>query len=461
MSHKNLIIDTDSYKDSHWAAYPSDTNKIVGYVEPRVKDGEYLRFFGLQSLLMNWIENPITLADVAEAEEISLGHYGRNDVFPAEEWRYIAKTYVGAFPVKISALPEGSLIKGSNLMVKVESTDERVPWVATFIETQLLRLWADITVCTNSYRLREEIGKYLAQTHNDPLAVLPFMLHDFGSRGVAGQETAGRLGLAHLVNFMGSDTKIALKYARDYYDCKMAAYSIPAMEHSTVISWGRTNEKAAYQNFIQTYAKPGAIIAMVVDSYDVDYAVTEIIGNQLKSQIINSGAKVMIRPDSGNPKEMVLRILGYLAESFGYTINKKGYKVLKNVGVVQGDGVNSESIAEILEAVIDAGYCISNIVFGMGGALLQKITRDDYSFAYKICLVERNHKARAVKKFPKGDPLKASKDGDLDLILDENGDFVTIDRMLDTTDKPSQLVTYYHNGELLVHDTLDVIRARA
>jgi nicotinamide phosphoribosyltransferase len=461
MSHRNLLLDIDGYKDSHWAAYPPDTNKLEAYVEPRIFDGGYLRFFGLQSLLMNWIENPITLADVDEDEEISSLYYGRDDVFPAKEWKYIVETYGGAFPVKISALPEGSLFKGSNLAFKVESTDERVPWVATVIETMLLRLWGDTTVCTNSYRLREEIGKYLAQTHDDPQTVLPFMLHDFGSRSVKTPEDAERMGTAHLVNFLGTDTKSTLKFARKYYNCKIAGYSIPAMEHSTVISWGRTNEKAAYQNFIRKWGKPGATIALVVDSYDVDYAVTEIIGNELKSEIINSNTKIMIRPDSGIPKDMVMKMLDYLAESFGYTINNKGFKVLKNVGVVQGDGVNGKSIVEILKAVIDSGYCVSNVVFGMGSALLQNITRDDFSFAFKNCLVEQNHKARGVKKFPKGDSLKTSKAGDLDVILDENGDFVTIDRLVDITDKPSQLVTYYHNGELLVHDTLDVIRARA
>jgi nicotinamide phosphoribosyltransferase len=461
MSHINLILDTDSYKDSHYAAYPADTTKLVGYMEPRVQDGKHLRFFGLQSLIMDWLANPITLEDVQEAKEMSLAHYGRDDVFPAKDWEYIVNKHSGYLPVKISALPEGTLVKGSNMMLKVESTDEQVPWVTTFVETQLLRLWADITVCTQSYRLREVIGKYLAQTHVDPQALLPFMLHDFGSRGVSSRETAGRMGLAHLVNFMGSDTKIALKYAKDYYGCEMAAYSIPAMEHSTVISWGRINEKAAYENFIDRFAQPGKIIAMVVDSYDVDYAVTEVIGKQLKEKIINSGAKVMIRPDSGNPRDMVLKILDYLAEIFGYTLNSKGFKVLKNVGVVQGDGVNSESIGEILKAVIDAGYCVSNVVFGMGGALLQRVNRDDFSFAFKLCLIEQNHHAKAVKKFPKGDPLKESKGGNLDLVLDNNGELVTIDRMTDNTEAPSQLVTYYHNGELLVHDTLDVIRARA
>jgi nicotinamide phosphoribosyltransferase len=435
--------------------------KMVGYMEPRVRDGQYMRFFGLQSLLMDWAANPITHEDVREAAEMARLHFGRDDVFPAQDWHYIVDTYGGGLPLKISAPREGTLLKGSNMMLRVESTDPRVAWLVTYFETQLERLWSDITVCTNSYRLREVIRSYVAQTHDDPASVLPFMLHDFGARGTITRESAARMGLAHLVNFMGTDTTYALKYARDYYGCEMAGYSIPAMEHSTVISWGRINEVDAYYNFIKQYARPGSIIAMVMDSYDIDEAITRVVGERLKDTIINSGAKVVFRPDSGVPREMVMRVLGYLSDIFGYTVNNKGYKVLNNVGVVQGDGVNRESINEILTAVIEAKYCASNLVFGMGGALLQKVTRDDFSFAYKPCLVERNHKPRAVKKFPKDDPLKASKGGDLDLIRDTHGEIITIDRMTDTTGTPSELVTYYHNGRLLVRDTLDVIRARS
>jgi nicotinamide phosphoribosyltransferase len=461
MSHINLILDTDSYKICHHAAYPPNTTKLSAYFEPRKLDDKYLRFFGLQSLLMNWDANPISLADVKEAKEKAALHFRRDDVFPTEAWNYIAQKYGGALPLKISAVPEGSLFKGSNLIIKVESTDELVPWIATFFETQLERLWSDTTVCTKSYRLSKAINQYLSQTHDNPEEVLPYMLHDFGSRSAMTPESAARMGLAHLVNLRGTDTVAALSYASDYYDCEMAGYSVVALEHSTVIAWGRTSEKAAYENFIDRFALPGTIIALVVDSYDVDYAVSEIICKQLKSKIIKSGAKVMIRPDSGNPKEMVINMLNYLADGFGYTINNKGYKVLNNVGVVQGDGINSESIVEILKAVVDAGYCVSNIVLGMGSELIQKVNRDDFSFAYKLSLVEQNHKARGVKKFPKGDSLKESKAGDLDVILDANGEYITIDRMVDNTEAPSQLVTYYHNGKLLVHDTLDVIRARA
>jgi nicotinamide phosphoribosyltransferase len=460
MTHINLLIDTDSYKVSHWAAYPSDTTRLVAYMEPRLNDGEYMKFFGLQSLLMDWIANPITLEDVDEAAEMYCDHFMRNDVFPLEKWKYIATKYGGHLPIKISALPEGTLIKGSNLMLKVESTDECVAWVATFVETQLLRLWSDITVCTNSYRLRKLIGRYLAKTHDNPETVLPYMLHDFGSRGTSSRETAARMGLAHLVNFKGTDTVAALKLAKDYYGCKMAGYSIPAMEHSTVISWGRIGEENSYANFIDRFGKPGAIFAMVVDSYDEDNAVDHIIGKKLKAQILESNAKLMVRPDSGVPKVMVLKMLGYLDKIFGSTTNTKGYKVLNNVGVVQGDGVNKQSIVEILEAVIAAGYCVSNVVFGMGGALLQLVGRDDFRFAYKPCLVDHNHRPMGISKTPKGDSQKTSKGGDLDVILDDNGELVTIDRMFDSTNKPSQLVTYYNNGELLVRDTLDVIRAR-
>lgn len=114
-------------------------------------------------------------------------------------------------------------------------------------------------------------------------------------------ESAGLGGMAHLVNFMGTDTVTALIYARNYYGAEMAGYSIPAMEHSTVTSFGRTGEAQAYRQMLETFAKPGALLAMVIDSYNREHAVGQIIGEEAARLIQQSGATVVIRPDSGDP----------------------------------------------------------------------------------------------------------------------------------------------------------------
>ena len=460
MTNIKPIFDFDSYKASHHNAYPSDMQKMVCYLEPRLNDGGNMRMAGVQNFVQNLAENLLTYDDVDLVYKLATQHFGRDDVFPVQDWRYIVDTYGGHLPLKISSLPDGTVFTGSNMVVRVESTDPRVPWLASFVETQIERLWYDITVCTNSYRLREIISKKLSKTCPHWESVLPFMLHDFGARGTSSLQTAAQGGLAHLINFSGSDTFAAITHGYNEYE-QMAGYSIPAMEHSTVISWGRERESEAYANFIRENGKPGQPIAIVVDSYDVDYTVQHIIGVELKEMILASGVKLMIRPDSGDPKTMVLKMLGYLESSFGTTTNDRGYKVLNNVGVVQGDGVNAQSIAEILDAIVNDGWCVSNLVFGMGGALLQRVDRDTYRFAYKPCLIVNDlGQAKGVSKSPKDDPGKQSKSGDLDVVYVYGEGLITIDRLTSTLSHPSQLVTHYHNGQLSARDTLDVIRKR-
>jgi nicotinamide phosphoribosyltransferase len=461
MTHTNLILDTDSYKLSHAAAYPPEMRKMVIYMEPRTKGDNDLVFFGLQGLLNDWANNPITRADVDEAYELAALHFGRSDVLNRDGWNYIADNYGGGLPLTIEALPEGTKIKGSNLMVKVSTTDPRVAWLAMSMETQLMRLWSDTTVATKSYHLKQLLHTMVVKTADDANAAIPFMLHDFGSRGVSSRETAGRAGLAHLVNFMGTDTMQTFASSSTGYGTQMPGFSIPAMEHSTIMAWGRDREIDAYRNFLVQWGKPGAILAMVMDSYDQDNAVRNIICQHMAQEIRSSGAKVMIRLDSGEPVHEVMKALGYLVGAFGYTQNKKGYMVLKHVGVVLGNKVSKEVIEQVLQAMIDGGFCTTNIVFGMGGGLLQLHGRDDFGFAIKPCMVVNGDEVIPVFKSPKTDLFKRSKGGNLDVIDVYGEGLITIDRLTDPRPHPTQLVPYYENGQILRHDTLEQIRLRA
>jgi len=254
-----------------------------------------------------------------------------------------------------------------------------------------------------------------------------FKLHDFGSRGTYSQEAAGIGGMGHLVNFLGSDTVAAIMYAQDTYNTdEMLAFSIPATEHSSTTSWGVNGEKAAFENMIKTYGGKTPFLAMVADSYDLEYAVKEIIGVQLKDLIINCGSTVVIRPDSGEPKVSVLKCLTWLSEAFGYTVNSKGYKVLPNcVRVIQGDGITMQSLPDIVNFILGKGYSIDNIAFGMGGGLLAKHDRDTFRFAQKCSYIEINGVGSDVRKMPKTDMTKASKGGKLKLVL-RDGEYYTV-----------------------------------
>ena len=459
---ENIIIDTDSYKASHYLQYPPGTISMFSYIESR--GGEYNKtvFFGLQYYLKQYLTHRVTIAEVEEAKEFFEAH---GEPFNYEGWMYIARDLKGKLPVRIRAVPEGSVVPTHNILVSIESTDPKVFWVVSWIETMLLRVWYPINVATRSHKIRQIILEALNVTADDPQAEINFKLHDFGSRGVSSQESAMIGGAAHLVNFMGSDTVVGVRCANKFYNCKMAGFSIPAMEHSSVTSWGKENEVEAYRNMLNKTAKPGGLIACVSDSYDLWNACSHLWGEELKDEVIKAGATVVIRPDSGNPPTVVLRTAQLLAEKFGTVTNKKGYKVLNNVRILQGDGINENSIQEILNTLINHGFSASNIAFGMGGALLQQHNRDTLKFAMKCSHIYRDvgDKLLSVDVFkdPVTDHGKVSKAGRLDLVRDASGNYLTVALGEPDSAKSTAMHKVYENGEVLWDDTLDNIRARA
>jgi nicotinamide phosphoribosyltransferase len=412
---KNRILDTDSYKTSHYLQYPPDTQRVFSYLESRGSERNWQSclFFGLQYILKEYFQEPISYDEFYEAAAIVPKH---GVPFNEGGWKSLIEKYHGRLPLRIRAVPEGTIVPLHNALMTVENTDPEFFWLTSYFETQLMRLWYPITVATQSYYLKKLIYSYLEKTADDPANEILFKLHDFGSRGVSSMESAAIGGAAHLVNFRGTDTIVAIRMLRNFYNHEISAYSIPAAEHSTMTSWGKDHEIDAYRNMLNQYAQPGALIAVVSDSWDIYNAVENIWGDALRQNIIDSGATVVIRPDSGDPEEVVSKVTNLLAEKFGTTTNTKGYKVLKNVRVIQGDGVNPESIEAILVSLETQGYSATNIAFGMGGALLQKVDRDTLKFAYKCSAVMRNGEWQDVYKDPVTDAGKRSKRGRLDLI---------------------------------------------
>jgi len=460
----NLILNTDSYKASHWLQYPPGMDGMFSYIESR--GGLYSRtvFFGLQTILKEYLTKPVTLADIEEARALFTAH---GEPFNEPGWHRIVHEYDGRIPVTIRAVPEGSIVPVSNVLATVESTDAQCFWIVSYLETMLLRVWYPTTVATISWHIKQLIRRYLNETSDDPVGQLPFKLHDFGARGVSSLESAGLGGLAHLVNFKGTDTVAALLAARKYYAEPMAALSIPAAEHSTITAWGREGEEAAYRNMIQHYGKPGGIFACVSDSYDVYSAIEHLWGGRLKQQVIDSGATLVVRPDSGNPPDVVERCAVLLDRAYGSTTNGRGFKVLNHVRLIQGDGVNPASIEETLERLKTVGFSTDNIAFGMGGALLQQLNRDTQKFAMKCSAARIDGKWVDVYKDPVTDPGKVSKKGRLDLIRNgTTGEFLTYPMgtypMGDAPSlQPSELVDVFRNGELIKEWTFEEVRARS
>jgi nicotinamide phosphoribosyltransferase len=452
----NLILDTDSYKASHWLQYPPGTTAMYSYLESR--GGKYAQtvFFGLQYILKEYLTQPVELWMVEEAKQFFQAH---GEPFNEEGWRYIAEDLNGQLPIRIRAVAEGSVVPVQNVLMTIESTDPKTFWLVSWLETLLLRVWYPTTVATQSWHLRQIIFDYLQKTADAPEAEIGFKLHDFGARGVSSCESSGIGGMSHLVSFQGSDTVQGVLYANHYYQHPMAAYSIPAAEHSTITAWQREGEVAAYQNMLNQFAKPGSLVAVVSDSYDIWHAVDKLWGEQLRQQVIDSGATLVIRPDSGNPAAVVGKVLEILDQRFGSVINSKGYKVLQHVQVIQGDGINEQSLVKILETVEKKGFSITNVAFGMGGALLQKLNRDTQKFAVKCSQVVVNGKDISVYKDPVTDPGKRSKRGRLDLVKTE-GSYQTVAETEETRTL-SKLETVYENGSLTKEYSFGEVRNQA
>ncbi|UBV42870.1 nicotinate phosphoribosyltransferase [Deinococcus taeanensis] len=457
LSDHNLILDTDSYKASHYLQYPPGTTRLFSYLESRGGRYPQTRFFGLQYLLDRYLTRRVTAEMVDEARALIEAH---GEPFPYDGWMRVVNVHGGRLPLEIRAVPEGTLVPIHNVLMSVTNTDPELPWLVGWFETMLMRVWYPITVATQSYFIREIIRAALEKTSDRAAEELPFKLHDFGSRGVSSRESAGIGALAHLVNFLGSDTLEALRVARNHYDADIAAFSIPAAEHSTITSWGKEHEVDAYRNMITHFGRPGSVYAVVSDSYDLKNAINTLWGETLKAQVIASGGTLVVRPDSGDPPAMVRLAVNALAAKYGTTTNSRGYKVLNHVRVIQGDGINEQTIRQILDNLDVDGYSAENVSFGMGGALLQQVDRDTQRFAYKASAGVVNGEYRGIYKDPVTDPGKRSKDGVLDLTLDGDRMVTRAYRTFDTDFPGSLMRAVYRNGELLMRDSLDVIRTR-
>lgn len=462
MNTNNLLLNTDSYKASHWLQYPPNTTNVFSYIESRGGKYPATVFFGLQIFLKEYLSKPITQDMIDEAASVWAAH---GEPFNKEGWEYVLDVHQGYLPVRIKAVREGTVVPTHNALVTIEATDPKCFWIPSFLETALLRaVWYPTTVATNSWSIKQVIKAYLEET-GDP-SLINFKLHDFGARGVSSFESAGIGGAAHLVNFMGTDTISGALTAMKYYNTKeMVAFSIPAAEHSTITSWGRQNEAEAYRNMLRQFAKPGALVAVVSDSYDIFNAVENIWGETLKQEIIDSGAIVVIRPDSGHPATVVTTVALLLDKKFGSVVNTKGFKVLNNVRIIQGDGVDEDSIKEILSSLKNVGFSADNVAFGQGGALLQRLDRDTLKFAMKCSAAEIGGNWIDVYKDPVTDSGKRSKKGRLSLQRSEiTNNYRTYSDSEDVITEGgwlNVLETVFENGKILKEWTFAEIREQS
>jgi nicotinamide phosphoribosyltransferase len=458
---ENIILLTDSYKLSHFKQYPPHTTKVYSYLESRGGKFKANVFFGLQAILKKYLVGKVvTQAHIDEADDFAKAHFGNTDCFNRDGWQYILDRYDGYLPIRIKAVQEGTVIPAHNALITVENTDPSCFWLTNHLETLLVQAWYPITVATQSWHMKQKILDYLNKT-GDP-SLIDFKLHDFGFRGVSSVETAGMGGMAHLVNFKGTDTIEGIMYANKYYDGGICGFSIPATEHSTITSWGRDKESEAYENLLKAY--PTGLVACVSDSYNIYNACEKIWGEELRMEVLKRDGTLVIRPDSGNPPDVVVKILEILGTQFGASKNDKGFKVLNpKVRVIQGDGIDYEMIGTILEKMVANGWSADNIAFGSGGGLLQKLDRDTCKFAFKCSFAEVNGKPVFVYKDPVTDPGKKSKQGRMLVVRVGDGlvgrSYRTIDGV-NRDDIHNELCKVYEDGVLIKDWTFDEVRDR-
>lgn len=446
MTRKNLLLSTDSYKHSHFWQYPHHARFVSSYIEARKGSDkkQITQFFGLQAFIREYLMKPITELDIAEASG-TLELHGLP--FNEAHWEIIRDEHRGFLPIEIQALREGTIVPRGVPMIQVRNTDPRFPWLTSFIETALLRsVWYPSSVATLSFITKAIIYDALRKTSDDPEGQIPFKLHDFGARGVSSSESAGIGGAAHLLNFKGTDTLEALMFVDEhYYPENCAGFSIPASEHSTMTSWGKEGERAAYENMMDEFGH--GLFSIVSDSYDLFNAIEKIFGEELKEKILALEGKFIVRPDSGNPVTTPIAVIKKLWDIFGGTVNSKGYKVLNpKLGVIQGDGMNGTSIANLVTGLVAEGFSIDNIAFGMGGGLLQGHMRDDMRFAMKANAIDFGNGWLDVQKKPATDPSKASKAGRQAVIRDASDELVAIREDALPADGHNELQTVYKDG---------------
>ncbi|KAI6655171.1 Nicotinamide phosphoribosyltransferase-like [Oopsacas minuta] len=454
----NLLLMTDSYKVTHHFQYPPNTTNVFSYFESRGGKFEYTVFFGLQYFLKRYLEGQVVTEEKIEKAKVFFEkHFGRKDIFNEKGWKYIVEKHGGKLPIRIRAVPEGYCIPFKNVLFTVENTDPECYWITNYLETLLVQVWYPMTVATNSREQKAIIAKYLHETAEN-MDSLPFMLHDFGFRGSTSVESAGIGDASHLVNFKGTDTLAGIEVADRFYGCDMAGFSIPAAEHSTITAWGKDGETEAFKNMLTKF--PTGAVSVVSDSYDVFNACENVWGGVLHDLVAKREGRLVIRPDSGDPPEIVLKVLGILGNKFGTNTNGKGFKQLPpNLRIIQGDGIDILMLDKILGRMKDEGWSAENIVFGSGGGLLQKLNRDTQKCAFKCSWASVGGKDVNVYKDPITDPGKKSKKGKLTLELKE-GVYTTVQEGKGDSSKDI-LQTVFENGKILKDFTFDEVRKNA
>lgn len=456
---RNICTLTDSYKIGHPSMFPDKTENSYEYFSSR-KGALYNKtlLFGPQYLIKkNLLGKVLTKEKIDLADNFCMQHFNQ-DVFKRKRWDHMLEKHGGILPIRIKAVPEGTLIPTDNVLITMEATDEDFYWLSGHLDPLMTHAWSSSTVATLSREVKIVCKHYLEKT-SDTLDPLDFMLHDFGFRGASCVEEAQVQGLGHLVNFKGTDTLVAIELGMEYYNSGVCAYSVPATEHSIMTSLGPDGEEQVLRYLLKRF--PTGILSVVIDSFNHERFITKIAAN-CKDEILARDGKVVFRPDSGEPVSTTLQILELVEHVFGSSQNGKQNTVLNpKTGVLWGDGIKYIGVRNILHAMKNANFSAENIVFGMGGGLHSSTNRDTQRFAFKSSAQKREGVWHDIFKQPT-EISKASLKGKQYVYHIEGShgsDYVTTNVKNDN--HIDVLETVLEDGELFRDMTFDEVRKNA
>jgi len=475
----NPILLTDFYKTEHQKMYPEGTTMIYSNFTPRksrMKGVDEVVFFGLQHFIKKYLIN-----------EFYNFFFNRPLKYVIEEYKFAINTdtkhiedlhKLGYLPIEIKALPEGTMCPMRVPCFTIRNTNSNFGWLTNYLETLIsCQLWQPITSATIAYQYRKLLDKCALETTGSTEGV-QWQGHDFSMRGMSSIESAILSGMGHLTSFTGTDCIPSIYALKNSYNASgLIGASVPATEHSVMCMGAKEKEIDTFKELLDKY--PTGILSVVSDTWDLWKVLTEYLP-ALKKEIMARDGKLVIRPDSGDPVEIICGtivgkidekysttneergVIQLLWDEFGGTTNKKGYKVLDpHIGAIYGDSITLDRAEEICERLKAKGFASTNVVFGIGSYTYQYNTRDTFGFAMKATYGEVNGEGREIFKDPiTDDGTKKSAKGLLQVNMDDNLKIVCMDQCNWEQESRGLLKTVFRDGELIKEVSLEEIRER-
>jgi len=486
----NPLLLSDGYKTGHHLMYPKGTTLVYSNFTPRSnkhapKGCDKVVSFGQQMVMMQiheafekeFFSRPKDEVIGEMKKELSLYLNTDYDVSHFERLHDL-----GYLPIHVKIIPEGSMVGIKIPVLTIYNTHPDFFWVTNYLETIISNLlWKPMTSATIANQYRKVLTKWQEKTDKEKAWFIDWQAHDFSMRGLDSVEACVSSGLGHAISFSGSDSLPVIHGARKFYGAEgMVVGSVNATEHSVMCSGGKEDEVETFNRLLETF--PTGILSVVSDTWDLWKVCTYHV-SVLKDKIMSRDGKLVIRPDSGNPADIVCgyntaEILEYhdydvnhpsykgvvelLWDVFGGEVNDQGYKVLdSHIGVVYGDSITLERAEEICKRLASKGFASTNIVFGVGSFTYQYNTRDTFGFAMKATYVEVNGEGREIFKNPiTDDGTKKSATGLLHVTKHNENDYVLVDKVSWETEANGELQTLYKDGQFTKLVTFDEIRKR-